>query len=88
VTEPSGEAVLLAIRNLIDQWCDERRLPALARVLPMYVAFNGLTDGWAELCGALKAARALGHEAFSAANWERLNDLIRATERVAYRISD
>ena len=34
---------------LIEKWCDERRLDALAQILPAYLAFNGLADGWGEL---------------------------------------
>jgi hypothetical protein len=38
-----------------DRLCDERRLAALARLLPAYLAFDGLADGWNELLNALKA---------------------------------
>src|ERR1700743_155442 len=55
----SNEEFLAVLRMLVERWCDERRLDALARILPGYLAFNGLTDGWGELSNALKATRAL-----------------------------
>jgi hypothetical protein len=74
-----------ALRQLIERWCDERRLVALSRLLPGYLALNGLTDGWANLYDALKSTRALGHEAFSASDWHLLNDLIHWAEQIVYR---
>jgi hypothetical protein len=76
----SNEEFFADLRSLIDRWCDERRLDALSRILPGYLAFNGLTDGWRLLHDSLKATRARGHEAFSHRDWDTLNDLIHATE--------
>ena len=76
----SNEEFLRALRALIDRWCDERRLVVLVRILPGYLAFNGLTDGWHELIDALKSTRGLGPDAFSPAEWDTLNDLIHAAE--------
>jgi len=76
----SNEEFVAVLRMLIERWCDERRLDALARILPAYLAFNGLTDGWGELSNALKATRALGYEAFNEIDWGTLNDLIHATD--------
>ena len=45
----SNEEFLAVLRTLIEKWCDERRLDALAQILPAYLAFNGLADGWGEL---------------------------------------
>ena len=45
----SNEEFLAVLRTLIEKWCDERRLDALAQILPAYLAFNGLADGWSEL---------------------------------------
>jgi hypothetical protein len=81
----SNEEFLAALKRQIERWCDERRLPALARLLPAYTAFDGLTDGWGRLYEALKDTRAIGREAFSAAEWELLNDLIGAAERTVFR---
>ena len=47
----SNEEFFDAVRHLIYRWCDERQLRPLALLLPKYVAFNGLTDGWVELHG-------------------------------------
>jgi hypothetical protein len=84
----SNEEFFAALRPLIERWCDERRLDALAKILPGYLAFNGLTDGWHELKDALKAARGLGPDAFSPAEWDTLNDLIHAAELAVAGVSD
>ena len=42
------------MRVLVEAWCDRRCLYPLSIVLPAYVSFNGLTDGWGELLSALK----------------------------------
>ena len=76
----SDDEFLAALRAFIDKLCDERRYDALARVLPGYLAFNGMTDGWGELRNALKSTRTLGHEAFNGADWAVLNELIHATD--------
>jgi hypothetical protein len=76
----SNAAYFAALQALVERWCDARHLAAPASVLPVYVGFNGLTDGWQELSEGLKRTRALGHDAFSAADWETLNDLIRAAD--------
>jgi len=82
----SDEEFGAALRDLIARWCDQRRLAALARLLPGYVAFNGLTDGWGLLLDALKSARALGREAYEATDWDALNDLILAAEKALTRL--
>ncbi len=41
--------------------------------------------GWHELSNALKTVRGLGHEAFSHADWEILNDLIHAVDLATNR---
>jgi len=45
----SNQDFMAALSSLIDQWCEQRRLRQLAAVLPSFVGFNGLTDGWADL---------------------------------------
>jgi hypothetical protein len=81
----SRDDFLADLRALIEQWCDERRLRELSTLLPGYLAMNGLTDGWAALGEALKATRAAGFDALGQSNWDRLNDLIHATERAVNR---
>jgi hypothetical protein len=81
----SNEEFGAVLRMLVERWCDERRLNALARILPAYLGFNGLTDGWAELSNALKATCALGYEAFNEIDWVTLNDLIHATDQALHR---
>ena len=76
----SNEEFTRALQTLIEEWCDERKLNALARLLPAYVGFNGLTDGWAELAAALKSVRSLGYETFSPSEWETITVLTRAAD--------
>jgi len=37
----SNEEFLAVLRMLIEKWCDERRLDALAQILPPYLALSG-----------------------------------------------
>jgi hypothetical protein len=76
----SNDEFLSALRALIDRLCDERRFAPLAKVIPAYLAYNGLGDGWYEMLNALKAARGLGPDAFSDADWNVLNDLIHVVD--------
>ena len=47
------------LHDLIDGWCERRALRPLAAILPGYLAFNGLTDGWHELWRAVNNARSM-----------------------------
>jgi hypothetical protein len=69
-----------ALLRLIDRWCDQRRLPALALLLPGYVGFNGMADGWEGLRAGLVSVRELGVEAVGESDWSVLGDLVRATD--------
>jgi hypothetical protein len=75
----SNQDFMAALRLLLDQWCDQRRHRHLAAVLPSFVAFNGLTDGWAELSSGLKAAVGLGAEELPD-EWHTLQALSRDAE--------
>lgn len=72
------------VKHLIDGWCDERRLRPLAVLLPNYVAFNGMKDGWFELYAALRNLLSLGSENYTPLEWETVNDLIHAADRVVH----
>jgi hypothetical protein len=79
-TFDSNESFLVALRVLIDTWCDRRCLKALNNVLGAYLAFDGLTDSWADLSVALQNVRAFARTELSAQEIEELNGLIRAAE--------
>ena len=76
----SNEEFARALQTLVEEWCDGRKLDALARLLPAYVGFNGLTDGWVELAAALKSVRSLGYETFTPSEWETITVLVRAAD--------
>lgn len=48
------------LRGLVDGWCERRALTPLAALLPAYLAFNGLSDGWHDLWQAVNNVRGLG----------------------------
>jgi len=50
------------LRTLVDGWCTRRALRPLAVLLPSYLAWNGLSDGWHELWRALNDLRGVGPE--------------------------
>jgi len=81
----SNEEFFAALRALIDRWCDQRRLRPLSRLLPGYLAFNGMTDGWGELHTALVSTRSLGPDGFLASDWKILGDLASAAEKALRR---
>jgi hypothetical protein len=74
-----------AVAALIDRWCEQRNFVPLARLLPAYVGFNGLTDGWDELRSALVSVRSLGFDALQEPDWTTVDDLIRAATKVQNR---
>jgi hypothetical protein len=84
-TVQSNEDFFRVLRGMIDTWCDERRFHFLALILPAYVGFNGLTDGWGELRAGLNALRASGPDAFNEMEWQTLGDLIQAADRAIDR---
>ena len=70
-------------RSLIDAWRDRRCLHALAILLPAYISFNGMTDGWGALLAALKALP-LSPDVLSASERETIADLRQAAEAAMY----
>lgn len=45
------------VGRVIDAWCGRRELKPLSVLLPGYLAFTDLTDGWAHLLEALDDVR-------------------------------
>jgi hypothetical protein len=77
----SNQDFMAALGSLIDQWCEQRRFHQLAAVLPSFVGFNGLTDGWAELRSGLKSAVGLGAEGLPDDEWQMLQCLSRDADK-------
>jgi hypothetical protein len=80
VSFQSNQDFMAALKSLVNQWCEQRRYRHLAAVLPSFVAFNGLTDGWAELSSGLKSAIGLGAEGLPDDEWHTLQGLSRDAE--------
>jgi len=78
----SNKEFFNTLRDLIYRWCNQHRLQPLALVLPNYLAFNGLNDGWHELHASLKSLRTLGPEGFAPDDWATINDLIQAVDKM------
>jgi len=53
-------------------------------LLPGYLAFNGMNDGWFELRAVLKTLRTLGPDSYTQVDWEIVNDLIQAADRAVH----
>ena len=77
------EEFLNGIRGLLYRLCDERQLRPLGILLPSYLVFNGTREGWFELrVGLVNLRDHLGSESFALLDWDVLNDLIRAADKV------
>ena len=81
----SNEEFFAALRSLIDGWCERRALPVLAAILPSFVSFNGMTDGWGELLFALKDVIAFHSDRLTPTEQDTVTDLRRVVERVLRR---
>ncbi|MES2137331.1 MAG: hypothetical protein V4502_09790 [Pseudomonadota bacterium] len=77
----SNEDFMGALTSLIHEWCERRRLSHLAKILPSYVGFNGLTDGWSDLRDGLKGAIGLGADSLTPGEWDVLQQLNRDADK-------
>ena len=71
-----------ALRSLIEAWCDRRCLKALNHVLPAYLSFNRLTDGWKRVYDALRNVRTFAQDELTASELDTVSLLIRVASRV------
>ena len=78
----SNREYMSAVRSLIDRWRAEGRSRPLERVEPAYSAFNGLTDGWADLRDALADA---GQYELPESERAKVRELIDAADRAIAR---
>ena len=82
----SSDEFFGALRLLIDAWCDRRCLRALSYILPAYLAFDGLTNGWADLYVALGNVRLFASEEITEAELAVAVALISGAAKALYRI--
>lgn len=73
------------LKELVEVWCDRRALRPLARVLPAYTAFNGMTEGWGTLLAALKNVLTFCPEDITKTEASKLGDLIRSAKDAVHR---
>jgi hypothetical protein len=74
------EAFFATLRSLIDAWCERRELRVLALILPSFVAFNNMTDGWEEIMHALKNLVAFRRDDLTPAELETMANLRQAID--------
>ena len=82
----SSDEFFRTLRLLIDAWCDRRCLRALSYILPAYLAFDGLTNGWADLYVALGNVRLFASEEITEAELDVVVALISGAAKALYRI--
>jgi hypothetical protein len=80
-----NNAFFAALRALIEKWCDRRSLIALNYILGPYLAFNDLTDGWADLRVGLQNVRAFARTELKPDELEELDELIRVVNKAISR---
>ena len=73
------------VEELVDAWCDRRSLRALREILAGYPLTSPLTDGWAELLGALEGVRALARDELTDEEAQRVDEIIGAASAIVYR---
>jgi hypothetical protein len=81
--DPQSRDTIVALQQLIDWWCGQRRILPLVRLLPAYIAFDDLPAAWIGLCEALKDTQSLGPSSFNEAEWKKIKELILATQKLA-----
>ncbi|MHB1157229.1 MAG: hypothetical protein ACYC26_10370 [Phycisphaerales bacterium] len=64
---------------VIDAWCERRALKPLSKLLPGWLAVNGLTDGWEILRQSLRHTRAMCREELTV---EELTIIARAIAEI------
>jgi|tagenome__1003787_1003787.scaffolds.fasta_scaffold19648865_2 hypothetical protein len=77
----SNEEFFAELRKLVDAWCKRRSLRPLSRILGPYLAFNGRTDGWAELARGLESIRAMDRHELISSECRAIDELIRTVNR-------
>ena len=80
----SSDEFFRLLRSLIDAWCDRRCLKALNRILPAYLGFNGLTDGWGGLLSALRNVREFAKDELTEPEMETVSNLLTAASKAIY----
>jgi hypothetical protein len=83
-----GEEPFGVLHKLVREWCDRQCLEALSQVLPAYLAFNGLTDAWNRLYGALRNVQSLARYELTDEELEKVGNLIDLASRVIRSASD
>ena len=76
------------VDQLIDAWCERRALRPLSILLPAYVGFTGLTDGWTELHEALRSCRAMRRDELNLDERELLGEAIAITYQALKRAGE
>ncbi|MDE2604021.1 MAG: hypothetical protein KGL62_16885 [Bradyrhizobium sp.] len=81
----SNDEFFAELRMLVDAWCKRRSLRPLSRILGPYLAFNGMTDGWAELAKGLESIRAMDRHELVSSEHRAIDELLRAVDRAISR---
>lgn len=79
---PDAAAFHADIRALVHAWCDRHDLAPLADLLPAWLAFNGLTDGWQDLAAALRTVATRHQDRLPPPERATLDRLRRTADRV------
>jgi hypothetical protein len=80
----SNKEFMLALAGLINRWCEQRALRQLALILPEYLAFNGMSDGWYELHASFGRLRGLGPDSYEPSDWRAVIDLLNTIDRMLF----
>jgi len=74
----------VTVNQLIDSWCEKRKLCALRFILQSWPFCTGLTDEWGELLTSLKSIRAMCIEDITEEELQKIDLLVIHIERALF----
>lgn len=77
--------ILNSIAELVDAWCEERKLCCLRFILQAFPVTSGLTDDWGELAKQLRNIESFCKKDLADDELEQVRALARDTEKMVHR---
>jgi len=79
------EEIHFKVNQLIEGWCEHRRLKPLRYILQNYPPLSGLTDEWGALLEALKDVKGFCAKELTEQEAKLLSEVIVSVDSIVYR---